>query len=141
MVLALDPANRRLALGLKQMEQDPTEAYFAKIQVGDVVHGKVTRHVTFGAFVELHDGIEGLCHISEMPQERGKGKMLDVGTERDFRILRINAIDRKIALSTKDPEATPPPPEPVLRKAKEKEPERLSTMAEALSSAGITLNR
>jgi small subunit ribosomal protein S1 len=137
-VLALDPANRRLALGLKQLEQDPMEAFFAKLNVGDVLHGKVTRQVTFGAFVELQEGIEGLCHVSEMPQERGRAKVLEVGTERDFRIIRLNQIDRKIALSTKEPEAAPPPPEPVAPKAKE--PERMSTMAEALSSAGITIN-
>ena len=137
-VLALDPTNRRLALGLKQLEQDPWEAFFAKIQVGDRVHGKVTRQVSFGVFVELQEGIEGLCHVSEMAHEHGSGnaKLLEVGSEHDFRILRLSQGDRKIALSTKEPAPPPPPPEPVAPKAKE--PERMSTMAEALSSAGIT---
>jgi len=58
-----------------------------------------------------------------------------VGSEHEFRIIRLNPGDRKIALSMKEA-APPPPPEPVAPKAKE--PERLSTMAEALSSAGIT---
>ncbi len=125
---------------MKQLEQDPMEAFFAKLSVGDVVHGKVSRQVTFGAFVELQEGIEGLCHVSEMPLERGKAKVLEVGAERDFRIIRLNQIDRKIALSTKDPEAAAPPPprEPAVPKAKE--PERMSTMAEALSSAGIRIS-
>jgi small subunit ribosomal protein S1 len=114
------------------------EAFFAKLQVGNLIHGKVTRQVTFGAFVQLQEGIEGLCHISEMPQERGKAKMLEVGSERDFRIIRLNAIDKKIALSTREPEPVAPP-EPEVPRAKE--PERMSTMAEALSSAGITFNR
>jgi small subunit ribosomal protein S1 len=137
-VLALDPVNRRLALGLKQLEQDPWDAYFAKIKVGDIVHGKVSRQVSFGVFVELQEGIEGLCHVSEMKHEHGSGpaKLLEVGSEHDFRIIRVSPADRKIALSTKDPAPPPPPPEPVVPKAKE--PERLSTMAEALSSAGIT---
>jgi len=137
-VLALDPVNRRLALGLKQLEQDPWDAYSAKIKVGDIVHGKVSRQVSFGVFVELQEGIEGLCHVSEMKHEHGSGpaKLLEVGSEHDFRIIRVSPADRKIALSTKDPAPPPPPPEPVVPKAKE--PERLSTMAEALSSAGIT---
>ncbi len=69
-VLALDPVNRRLALGLKQLEEDPWQSFFDKIHVGDVVHGKVSRQVSFGVFVELQEGIEGLCHVSEMENER-----------------------------------------------------------------------
>jgi small subunit ribosomal protein S1 len=138
LVLALDPGNRRLALGLKQLAQDPWEAFFAKIHVGDVIHGKVSRQVSFGVFVELQEGIEGLCHVSEMEHERAgsASPKVEVGSEHDFRIIRLNAGDRKIALSMKEPAPPPPPPEPVAPKAKE--PERLSTMAEALSSAGIT---
>jgi small subunit ribosomal protein S1 len=140
-VLALDPANRRLALGLKQLEQDPWEAYFAKLHVGDMVHGKVSRQVSFGVFVELGEGIEGLCHVSEIDNAQGGpgDAKLELGSEHEFRVLRLNGGDRKIALSMKEaapPPLPPPPPEPVAPKAKE--PERLSTMAEALSSAGIT---
>jgi small subunit ribosomal protein S1 len=137
-VLALDPTNRRLALGLKQLEQDPSEAYFAKIQVGDMVHGKVTRQVSFGVFVELQEGIEGLCHVSEMEHEHGGSgnAKVEVGSEHEFRVIRLSAGDRKIALSMKAPEPPPPPPEPEI--AKPKEPAGLSTMAQALSSAGIT---
>jgi small subunit ribosomal protein S1 len=140
-VLALDPGNRRLALGLKQLEQDPWETYFAKLHVGDMVPGKVSRQVSFGVFVELGEGIEGLCHISEIGNAHGGpgNAKLELGSEHDFRVLRLNAGDRKIALSMKEaapPPLPPPSPEPVAPKAKE--PERLSTMAEALSSAGIT---
>jgi len=136
-VLALDPGNRRLALGLKQLEEDPWQSFFAKIRVGDVVRGKVSRQVSFGVFVELREGIEGPCHVSEMEnQQGGSGNAkLEVGSEHEFRVIRLNPGDRKIGLSMKEA-APPPPPEPVVPKAKE--PERLSTMAEALSSAGIT---
>jgi len=136
-VLALDPGNRRLALGLKQLEEDPWQKYFARVHVGDAVRGKVSRLVSFGAFVELEEGIEGLCHVSEMekPQGSGANAKVEVGSEHEFRILRLSPGDRKIALSMKEA-APPPPPEPAAPKAKE--PERLSTMAEALSSAGIT---
>jgi len=135
-VVAVDAANRRLALGLKQLEEDPWQKFFEKTHVGDVVHGKVSRKVTFGVFVEIEDGIEGLCHVSEMDDGYagdGQGK-LEVGVEHDFRVIRLNPADRKIGLSTKEAEA-PPPVEEI---AKPKEPVRLSTMAEALSSAGIT---
>ena len=135
-VLALDPVNRRLALGLKQLEEDPWQSFFNKIHVGDVVHGKVSRQVAFGVFVELQEGIEGLCHVSEMENERSGSAKLELGSEHEFRIIRLNPGDRKIALSMKEPAPPPPPPEPVVPKAKE--PERMSTMAEALSSAGIT---
>jgi small subunit ribosomal protein S1 len=135
--LAVDAGNRRLALGLKQLEQDPWQSFFAKLHVGDVLRGKVSRHVSFGVFVELQEGIEGLCHVSEMESEHGRSEdaKLAVGSEHSFRVIRISPGDRKIALSMKET-APPPPPEPVSAKAKE--PERLSTMAEALSSAGIT---
>jgi small subunit ribosomal protein S1 len=135
-VLALDPVNRRLALGLKQLEEDPWQSFFNKIHVGDVVHGKVSRQVAFGVFVELQEGIEGLCHVSEMENERSGNAKLELGSEHEFRIIRLNPGDRKIALSMKEPAPPPPPPEPEAPKAKE--PERMSTMAEALSSAGIT---
>ncbi|MDR3678228.1 MAG: 30S ribosomal protein S1 [Acidobacteriota bacterium] len=137
-VLALDPTNRRLALGLKQLEEDPWQTFFSKIHVGDMVHGKVTRQVSFGAFVELQDGIEGLCHVSEMEHEHGGSgnAKVEVGSEHEFRVIRLSAGDRKIALSMKAPEPPPPPPEPEI--AKPKEPQGLSTMAQALSSAGIT---
>ena len=137
-VLALDPGNRRLALGLEQLEEDPWQSFFNRIHVGDMVHGKVSRQVSFGVFVELEAGIEGLCHVSEIEnghEGSGYGK-LEVGAERDFRIIRLQPGDRKIALSTKEP--PPPPPPPVAAAPKVKEPERMSTMAEALSSAGIT---
>jgi small subunit ribosomal protein S1 len=134
-VLAIDPANRRLALGLKQLQEDPWQNFFAVTKVGDVVHGKVSRQATFGLFVEIRSGIEGLCHISEV--ERGAGDTkLEVGNEYDFRVLRLVPGDRKIALSMKKAAPPPPPPEPQV--VKSKEPVRLSTMAEAMSSAGIT---
>jgi small subunit ribosomal protein S1 len=137
-VLALDPGNRRLALGLKQLEEDPWQIFFNKIHVGDTVHGKVSRQVSFGVFVELEEGIEGLCHVTEMENgHEGSGNAkLEVGSERDFRVIRLHPGDRKIALSAKEP--PPPPPPPVAAAPKVKEPERMSTMAEALSSAGIT---
>jgi small subunit ribosomal protein S1 len=134
-VLALDPANRRLALGLKQLEEDPRQAFFSKLHVGDMLRGKVTRVAPFGAFVELQEGIEGLCHVSEFENGhgRGEGEKLEVGNEFEFRVIRLNARERKIALSRKELAAAAAPAET----EKPKEPVRKSTMAEAFSSAGI----
>ena len=136
-VLEVDPANRRLALGIKQLEQDPWEAFALRVHVGDLLRGKVTRMATFGAFVELEEGIEGLCHVSEFDDEHsrnGKGK-LEAGAEFEFRVVRLSAGDRKIALSMKEPVVVEAPAEV----EKPKEPARASAMAEALSSAGISL--
>jgi small subunit ribosomal protein S1 len=135
-ILALDPTNRRLALGLKQLEEDPWQSFFTKAHVGDIVHGKVSRQVSFGVFVEIEKGIEGLCHVSEIENGHAGagGPKLQEGSEHKFRVLRLNPGERKIALSMKEVVAAPPPAEVV----KQKEPARLSTMAEALSSAGIT---
>ena len=135
-ILALDPANRRLALGLKQLEQDPRLAFFSKVRVGDTLRGKVTRVAPFGAFVEVEEGIEGLCHVSEFDDEHGRngGAKLEVGREFEFRVIRLNPRERKIALSMKQLEVAAAPAE----FEKPKEPLRKSTMAEALSSAGIT---
>ena len=133
-LLALDPANRRLALGLKQLEEDPRQAFFSKLRVGDMLRGKVTRVAPFGAFVELEEGIEGLCHVSEFEDGHGRneGAKVEVGSEFEFRVIRLSARERKIALSRKElTEAAPAEIE------KPKEPVRKSTMAEALSSAGI----
>jgi small subunit ribosomal protein S1 len=134
-VLAVDPDNRRLALGLKQLEEDPREAFFSRVHVGDMLRGKVTRVAPFGAFVELAEGIEGLCHVSEFENghTRNESAKLEVGSELEFRVIRLSARERKIALSQKEPAVQPGPAEI----EKPKEPVRKSTMAEALSSAGI----
>jgi len=134
-VLAVDPENRRLALGLKQLEEDPREAFFSKVRLGDMLRGKVTRIAPFGAFVELEEGIEGLCHVSEFENGHGRneGAKLEVGNELEFRVIRLNARERKIALSLKELAA----PAVSAEIEKPKEPVRKSTMAEALSSAGI----
>jgi len=135
-VLNLDSVSRRLSLGLKQLQPDIWEAFFAKTQVGDIVRGKVSRMASFGAFVELEAGIEGLCHISEVDEDRtgsGRGRLV-VGSEFDFRVLRLNPAEKKIGLSMRDVEEAVARPD----ERKEEVIERGSAMAEALSSAGIT---
>ena len=64
-VLAIEPDQRRLSLGVKQLQPDSWDTFFEQHRVGDVMHGKVLRLASFGAFVEIADGVEGLCHNSE----------------------------------------------------------------------------
>jgi small subunit ribosomal protein S1 len=109
-VLKIDPVNRRVSLGIKQLN-DIWANWFAAHKLNDVVRGKVSRLTTFGAFVELADGIEGLCHISEIEDRRGRDKerekkpsqqnssVLAPGREYDFKIVKINPDQHKIGLS------------------------------------------
>ncbi len=66
-ILNIDAPNRRLSLGVKQLQPDAWESFFRSHQVGDVVRGRVCRAANFGVFVELAPGVEGLCHRSEIP--------------------------------------------------------------------------
>ena len=72
-VLKIDAANRRVSLGIKQLN-DIWADWFAAHKVNDMVRGKVSRLTTFGAFVELAEGIEGLCHISEIEERAPRDK-------------------------------------------------------------------
>jgi small subunit ribosomal protein S1 len=99
-VLGVEPQNRRLSLGIKQLQPDVWETFFATHRVGDVVHGKVLRTAQFGAFVEIAEGVEGLCHVSEIGDEPGGGHTkLEQGTEHDFKIIKINVEEKKVGLS------------------------------------------
>jgi small subunit ribosomal protein S1 len=111
-VLKVDSQNRRLSLGVKQLN-DIWANWFAEHKIGDVLKGKVARTTDFGAFVELAEGIEGLCHVSEIEERRPKGErektkvardarvnsVISPGQEYDFKILRLEPEQRKISLS------------------------------------------
>ncbi len=98
-VLGVEPQNRRLSLGIKQLQPDVWETFFATHRVGDVVHGKVLRTAQFGAFVEIAEGVEGLCHVSEAVSDDGVQAKMDQGEEHDFKIIKINVEEKKVGLS------------------------------------------
>ncbi len=98
-VLGVEPQNRRLSLGIKQLQPDVWESFFAQHRVGDVVHGKVLRTAQFGAFVEIAEGVEGLCHISEAVGADGSPANLEQGQEHEFKIIKINVEEKKVGLS------------------------------------------
>ncbi|HEX4008137.1 MAG TPA: 30S ribosomal protein S1 [Acidobacteriaceae bacterium] len=98
-VLGVEPENRRLSLGIKQLQPDVWETFFSQHRVGDVVKGKVLRTAQFGAFVEIAEGVEGLCHVSEATDGHGAPAKLEQGQEMDFKIIRMNQEEKKVALS------------------------------------------
>jgi small subunit ribosomal protein S1 len=98
-VLAIEPDKRRLSLGVKQLQPDVWETFFEQHHVGDVLHGKVLRVASFGAFVEIAEGVEGLCHNSEAVDEHGQPVHLEPGQEHDFKIIKMNPEEKKVGLS------------------------------------------
>jgi len=98
-VLGIDTEQRRLSLGVKQLQPDVWETFFSTRRVGDVLHGKVLRVASFGAFVEIADGVEGLCHNSEATDAQGASLRLEPGQEFDFKIIKMNPDEKKVGLS------------------------------------------
>jgi small subunit ribosomal protein S1 len=102
-VLEIDKANQRIAVGVKQLAVDPWSNIDQYYKVGDLVTGKVTKLASFGAFVGLQHEIDGLVHISQVSEERiDKIKnVLKVGQEVTARVIKIDKSDRRIGLSIK----------------------------------------
>jgi small subunit ribosomal protein S1 len=98
-VLGIEPEQRRLSLGIKQLEPDAWETFFNTHRIGDVVHGKVLRVAQFGAFVAIAEGVEGLCHNSEATDSNGTPVKLESGQEHDFKIIKMNPEEKKVGLS------------------------------------------
>lgn len=108
-ILNIDAANRRLSLGMKQLQPDAWETFFRVHQIGDMVTGKVSRAAAFGVFVEVAPGVEALCHVSEITGETGKRNRprgapveqpaLPIGKEFDFKIIKLNEAQKRIGLS------------------------------------------
>ena len=102
MVLNVDPQKRRVALGLKQLQPDPWEEEIPeRYRSGDLARGVVTKLTSFGAFVELEDGLEGLLHISELSEKKipSPEEIVEVGDVLDVRVIRVDPDARKIGLS------------------------------------------
>src|SRR5205085_374848 len=97
----IDVDNRRLSLSIKDTEPSAWEKFTSEHRPGDIVRGKITRFANYGAFVELAEGLEGLCHVSELSDERVERPedAAQIGQEMDFRILRIEPESKKIGLS------------------------------------------
>lgn len=102
-ILTLDNQSKKISLGIKQLEQDPWQDLAKTFEVGAQVKGKVTKMVGFGFFVEITEGIEGLVHVSEIPEADRVdfAEKYKPGQELEVSLLRIDGDNRKIALSIK----------------------------------------
>ena len=102
-ITSIDAENRRLSLSIKDLEPNAWDRFVNDHQPGDTVKGKIARFANFGAFVELDDNLEGLCHISELSEDRVEKPedVVQLGQEMEFKILRIDAENKKIGLSAR----------------------------------------
>jgi small subunit ribosomal protein S1 len=102
-VLDIDRERQRISLGLKQTQTDPWQQVLESYNEGDIVAGKVTKVVTFGAFVEILPGVEGLVHISELAQHHVENprEVVSQGDTVNVRILEVDAERRRLSLSLK----------------------------------------
>lgn len=102
-VLAVDRNNKKISLGIKQLQQDPWDAIEKEYPMGSTIEGVVSKITNFGAFVKLPSGIEGLVHISELSNQNVNKveDVLKVGQKESFRVINVNKEDRKLGLSLK----------------------------------------
>jgi small subunit ribosomal protein S1 len=102
-ITSIDAENRRLSLSIKDLEPNAWDRFVNEHNPGDLVRGKIARFANFGAFVELDDGLEGLCHISELSEDRVEKPedVVQLGQEMEFKILRIDSENNKIGLSAR----------------------------------------
>lgn len=102
-ILKMEPNNRKISLGMKQVEEDPWTLVLEKYKEGDVITGEVKNVTDFGAFIEIETGIEGLLHVSDIAWERIE-KPQDIvknGQKIEVKILKFNPSERKISLGMK----------------------------------------
>jgi small subunit ribosomal protein S1 len=102
-VLAIDKANQRVSLGIKQAEDDPWSLIDGRFKVGDLVKGTVAKIASFGAFVSLDGDIDGLIHISQLSEDHVEKvkDIIKVGEEIEARVIKVDKVERRIGLSIK----------------------------------------
>jgi len=141
-VLDIDRDRQRISLGLKQTQEDPWQKIVAQHKVGDIVEGRVTKIVAFGAFVEIYEGIEGLVHISELANRHVErpDEVVSVGQIVQVKIIEVDSERRRLSLSIKrvDGDNVKPlrplaPPEP--EASAEAEAEETVEAAETIEAA------
>src|SRR5262249_26810116 len=115
-VLDIDRQRQRISLGLKQTQEDPWQRVVDTYNIGDELEGTVTKVVTFGAFVEILDGVEGLVHISELAQHHVENprEIIQPGDPVRVKILEIDSERRRLSLSIKRVEGQVLPGRPIV---------------------------
>jgi len=115
-ILNIDKENKRISLGIKQIQPDPWTTVAQRYPMGSRVTGKVVRLTDFGAFVELEAGVDGLLHISQMSHRPvgSPAEIVNVGDELTLLVIRVDPNERRIGLSLKElAHAVAPPPDVV----------------------------
>jgi small subunit ribosomal protein S1 len=99
----IDVDGRRLSLSIKDLEPNAWDRFFETHKLGDLVKGKVVRFANFGAFVEIEEGIEGLCHVSELSDDRVEKPedAVKIGQVMQFKVLKLDPGQKKIGLSAR----------------------------------------
>ncbi len=141
-VLDIDRDRQRISLGLKQTQEDPWQKIVAQHKVGDVVDGRVTKIVAFGAFVEIYEGIEGLVHISELANRHVErpDEVVSVGQQVSVKIIEVDSERRRLSLSIKRVDGDnvkplrPLAPEPGDEEEAEEIAEAVETVEEAVET-------
>ena len=100
-ILAIDSDNKKVSLGIKQLDKDPWEKVEEKHTVGSEIEGTVSKITNFGAFIRLDSGIEGLIHISEVSDENIEKieDILKIGEKKKFKVIKVNESEHKLGLS------------------------------------------
>jgi len=103
-VLRLDRERGRISLGYKQVLDNPWDTVEQRYPIGAIVHGKVVRLATFGAFVELEPGVDGLVHISQLADHHvtRPGEVVAVGEDVEVKVLRVDPVERRVSLSLRE---------------------------------------
>jgi len=103
-ILNVDKDNKRISLGIKQIQPDPWESVAQRYPMGSRVTGKIVRLTDFGAFVELEPGVDGLLHVSQMSTRpiASPADLVNVGDELTLLVIRVDPNERRIGLSLKD---------------------------------------
>jgi small subunit ribosomal protein S1 len=103
LVINVDKTQKKFSLSLKQLKENPWKGILSRYQVGEIIEGYVTSITDFGAFVEIEEGIEGLIHLSEMDEAKGKhpSEIFNIDDKIKAMILNIDAKDKRIGLSIK----------------------------------------
>ena len=127
-ILNVDKENKRISLGLKQIQPDPWDSVTQRYPMGSRVTGKVVRLTDFGAFVELEPGVDGLLHISQMSSRPigSPTEIVNAGDELTLMVIRVDPSERRIGLSLKELAAVIEEPTPSDSRGRQKGRKRRS---------------
>lgn len=121
-ILSLDPNNKKVSLGIKQLDKDPWENIETDYPVGSIIEGTISKITNFGAFVRLTTGIEGLVHVSELSNKNVEKveDILKIGQIEKFKVIKVSKKDRKLGLSLKTLQEKPKEEGPIATKQEKK---------------------